>query len=93
MVLADFSGVPAGTKATVVEIYDEGLMLEWDELKPGENDRYVNRDGFGREELEYLAFETQKHPKVDPAVNRVSLCCKAPMIGGVQCENCGSNGQ
>lgn len=24
---------------------------------------------------------------------KLSDCCKAPMIGGVQCENCGSNGK
>ena len=24
---------------------------------------------------------------------KISECCKAPMLGGVQCENCGSNGK
>ena len=66
MVLADFSGVPAGTKGKVVEIYDEGIMIEW-EFGKSPLDREMRipiRDGFGRDELEYLGFETTKHPKL-----------------------------
>ena len=33
MVLADFSGVPAGTKGVVSEVYDEGVMVAWIGLK------------------------------------------------------------
>ena len=66
MVLADFSGINAGHKGRVVEIYDEGVMIQWNKSPDG----YRRSDGFSRDELEYLAFETKKHPKVDPAVNR-----------------------
>jgi len=70
MVLADFSGVTAGTKGKVVEIYDKGIMVEWDD----ENDRFRPlRDGFSREELEYLAFATYKHPKVSALVAQVGV--------------------
>lgn len=54
MVLADFSGIKAGMKGKITEVYNEGVMVEWDD-KP-------LSDGFGRDELEYLAVETQKHP-------------------------------
>ena len=78
MVLSDFTGVPAGTKGVVVEIYDEGVMVAWekdgktcDEIKAaldaGEmvcNARGFFCDGFSRDELEYLGFETAKHPKL-----------------------------
>lgn len=73
MVLADFPaiGIKAGTIGVVCEIYDGGVMLRWPTT---EHDRMFDRkgacDGFGRDELEYLAFETSKHPKVDPTVNR-----------------------
>lgn len=73
MVLADFSGIPAGTKGTITEIYDEGVMVEWDKSRPDDGDAYDMRprsDGFSRDELEYLPFETIKHPKVDPGINR-----------------------
>jgi len=64
MSLADFSGVPAGTKGKITEIYDQGIMIEWDfGIDSGP-------DGFSRDELEYLAFETIKHPKVDPKVTK-----------------------
>jgi len=61
MVLADFSGIPAGTRGTVTEIYDKGVMVEWDQSRS---------DGFSRDDLQYLAFETLKHPDVYPKVNR-----------------------
>jgi hypothetical protein len=59
MVLADFSGIPAGTKGMITEIYEEGVMVQWEmdgQRRPA--------DGFSREELEYLAVETKKHPKL-----------------------------
>ena len=65
MVLADFCGIKAGEKGTVVEIYDGGVMIEWD--KGIETDSGFGKrphDGFGREEFEYLGFETSKHPKI-----------------------------
>jgi hypothetical protein len=62
MVLADFSGIKSGTKGKVVEIYDEGLMVEWDD--EGKDRFRPLRDGFSRDELEYLAVETEKHPKL-----------------------------
>lgn len=34
MVLADFFGVPAGTKGIVSEIYDGGVMIAWIGLHP-----------------------------------------------------------
>lgn len=80
MVLSDFSGVPAGHKGTVVEIYGQewsdggGITIEWD-CRPGhpEDIRRKLRDGFGRDDLQYLAFCTLKHPKVDPTVYRVEI--------------------
>lgn len=62
MVLADFSGIAAGTQGYVQEVYHEGVMIEWvtGERRPA--------DGFSREELEYLAFATLKHPRVDATV-------------------------
>lgn len=68
MVLSDFSGVPAGTLGKVEEIYEEGVMIQW---PPNPNDKWERKplaDGFARDELEYLAFATEKHPKVDPTV-------------------------
>ena len=64
MLLADFSavGLPAGTIATVIEIYDGGVMIEWDR-KQSNGEVRKDREGFGRGELEYLAVCTQKHPK------------------------------
>jgi hypothetical protein len=63
MVLADFSGVPAGTKGKIVEIYDRGVTVEWELPTKGSWQKPL-RDGFARDELEYLAFETEKHPKI-----------------------------
>lgn len=80
MVLADFSGIPAGTKGIVSEIYDNGVMISWIRRSyPGGNKSEeeimqaikegrcypaagFDTDGFSRDELEYLAFETNKHP-------------------------------
>lgn len=69
MVLADFYGIRAGTKGKIVEIYGNfrdskdkgGVMVEWDR-KVGDFGYEPTRDGFGRDELEYLAFETETHP-------------------------------
>lgn len=80
MVLADFSGIPAGTKGIVSEIYDEGVMIAW--IGMTSDLRHITEesireaiaadkcypaagyacDGFSRDELEYLAFETDKKP-------------------------------
>src|SRR3990167_7072993 len=66
MVLVDFSGIPAGLKGTVTDVYNGGVMIQWDTQKLDDGfNRIRGGDGFGREELEYLAFETEKHPKVD----------------------------
>jgi hypothetical protein len=76
MVLADFSGIPAGTKGKVVEIYEEGIMIEWEipigKPSPSMNQRFL-RDGFSRGELEYLAFATYKHPRVSALVAQVGI--------------------
>lgn len=71
MVLADFTGIAAGEKGSVTEIYDEGVMVQWDntgdELERAKRHNMKCRqrsDGFGRDELEYLAVETEKHPKI-----------------------------
>jgi len=53
MLLADFSGLHAGMKGTISENYKRGVMVQWDS---------THSDGFGADELEYLAFETAKHP-------------------------------
>jgi hypothetical protein len=74
MVLADFSGVPAGTRGKVIEVYDEGVTIEWlpcINCAPGKDcGGRPTRDGFGRDELEYLAFETKEHPRFDPKVSK-----------------------
>jgi hypothetical protein len=65
MVLADFSGIPAGTKGTIRQNYETGVTVEWDKKKPEDGDVWDMRpgsDGFGSDELEYLAFETAVHP-------------------------------
>jgi hypothetical protein len=65
MVLADFSGIPAGTKGTITENYKTGVMVEWDKKNPEDGDAWDMRsrsDGFGSDELEYLSFETKIHP-------------------------------
>ncbi len=78
MVLADFSGIPAGTKGIITEIYEEGVMVTWEldgvtsdfiREKISKGDEFMachgwSNDGFSREELEYLAFETSKHPRI-----------------------------
>ncbi len=33
MTLSDFSGVPAGTRGVISEIYEEGVMIVWAGLK------------------------------------------------------------
>lgn len=66
MALSDFFGINAGDKGRVVEIYNEGVSIQWD--RRGDGRRTV--DGFSRDDMQYLAFETKKHPKVDPTVNR-----------------------
>ena len=62
MVLADFTGIRAGTLGRVEENYGTGVMIHWfqDEAKSWSQPL---RDGFGEDELEYLAFQTEKHPK------------------------------
>ena len=79
MVLADFSGVPAGTKGIVCEIYNEGISIAWLKLTPhgSKSEEQIREaieagncypaagfdtDGFSRDELEYLVFETKRHP-------------------------------
>lgn len=78
MVLADFSGIPAGTKGIVTENYKSGVSVTWEKdgktaediraAMEGENEmalsgaRGFTIDGFWADELEYLAFETQTHP-------------------------------
>lgn len=90
MVLADFSGIEAGTRGVITEIYDGGVMVTWaslstsymnklntvdkiqERLREGEifsaGHGWIN-DGFGRDELEYLAVRTDVHPgKISPTV-------------------------
>lgn len=69
MVLADFCGVLAGHKGRVQSIYSGGVMIEW-EPRDREEEKAIERgwkkplvDGFSTDELEYLVFETRKHPK------------------------------
>lgn len=69
MLLADFSGVAAGTIGKITEVYEGGVMVEWQsygvhDLVAGAESlkRKPLADGFGRDELEYLAVETEKHP-------------------------------
>ena len=78
MVLADFSGVPAGTKGIVSEIYDGGVMVAWigihdkteqeviQAMQDGQLAAYRGFlvDGFGGDDLEYLSVMTQTHPKL-----------------------------
>ncbi len=71
MLLADFSGILAGTKGHITEVYSVGVMVEWENFANRPSWMKPRRDGFSRDELEYLAFETTKHPKVDPTVTRV----------------------
>jgi hypothetical protein len=46
MVLADFSGLPAGSKGRVERNYGIGVMIRWDGTE--------RSDGFNEDELEYL---------------------------------------
>lgn len=88
MVLADFSGVPAGTKGIVCEVYDEGLSIAWiglahsskgteDHIRAGikAGNCYpaagFDTDGFSRDELIYLAFETKMRPDINPQVSNI----------------------
>jgi hypothetical protein len=84
MTLASFSGIPSGTKGVVTEIYHEGVMVTWsmdgkstDDIAAALRDGTLSAargflsDGFSRDELEYLAFATSKHPKVDPEVHNI----------------------
>jgi len=77
MVLADFSGIKAGHLGLISEIYDEGVTVAWFDSEESrervakairEGVCYPARgyltDGFSRDELEYLAVQTDKHPKV-----------------------------
>jgi len=73
MTLSDFSGVPAGTKGRVKSIGDGGLVIMWEKCancaKPddcGANPSSFS-DGFSREELQYLGFETNKQPNAGVA--------------------------
>lgn len=60
MTLADWPSVPAGSRGTVLELYHQGIMINWDDVD-------IN-DGFSDEDLQYIVFATKKHPKVDPEV-------------------------
>lgn len=60
MTLADWSSVPAGGRGTVLELYEGGIMINWDDVD-------IN-DGFSDDDLQYLVFATKKHPNVDPTV-------------------------
>lgn len=73
MVLADFSGVEAGMKGVISEVYTlgkesknphHGVMVEWDWEAPQfpRLPKPPTADGFGEDELEYLAFATERHP-------------------------------
>jgi hypothetical protein len=71
MVLSDYPGgnIQAGEKGTIDEIYgDEGLSLgggisiRWD--KTGRT------DGFGEDELEHLAFGTERYPGAESDIAR-----------------------
>ena len=80
MVLADFSGIPAGSKGHIDEIYRRGVMIQWHDIPDPvisytatpNGDHLVahhigmrpRRGGFSEDELEYLAFATAKHPKI-----------------------------
>lgn len=76
MVLSDYSGVPAGTRGTVTGVYEKGVVVDWDgnnllddmHTEPG-----TRCDQFAESEMEYLAFETEKHPRIDSTVNTAEL--------------------
>jgi hypothetical protein len=56
MVLSDYPGgnIVAGEKGTVDENYERGIMVRWDKT--------CHCDGFGEDELEFLAFGTEAYP-------------------------------
>jgi hypothetical protein len=56
IVLADFSGIPAGTKGRVQAKTETIVMITWNIGNP------ANSDGFREDELEYLAFATKTKP-------------------------------
>jgi hypothetical protein len=58
MVLADFSGIPAGTKGVVKKTERNIISIVWNGLSGG----VELVDGFTEDELEYLAFKTERHP-------------------------------
>lgn len=75
IVLADFSGIPAGTKGVICENYKTGVMVAWkkgnishEEITEAiiEDRCHASRgfytDGFAEDELDYLAFGTPRHP-------------------------------
>jgi hypothetical protein len=84
IVLADFSGIPTGSKGHIDEIYRRGVMVQWrDILDPVINytatpngEHLVahhiatrpRRDGFSEDELEYLAFARSKRPNVQKSI-------------------------
>lgn len=71
--LCDWATVPVGHKGTVAEIYKDGIMIAWDTLPGDPPWRKKLQDGFSSEDLQYLAFCTLHHPKVDPEVYRIPL--------------------
>jgi hypothetical protein len=77
MALSDFSGIYAGQKGVVTEIYYEGIMVKWLECEncaKGNNCGPAPKtDGFGRDELQYLAFATFAHPDFNPEVYREKI--------------------
>lgn len=74
MVLSDFLGIEAGTKGAIVEICDGGVIIEWDDTRGdmAGRDRHKRSEAFIFNELQYLAFETKKHPNVDPEVTNIN---------------------
>lgn len=78
MILRDFTGLLAGHKGTVQRVEDEYVMVALDPRTP-EEARAISKawqlpivQTFGGEYggVELLAFETRKHPAVDPEVTR-----------------------
>ena len=66
MVLNDTVTSIAGSKGTLVEIYDGGVSVQWDKNGMGQ----IGTCGFARDDLDLLAFETKRHPSVNPEVTR-----------------------
>lgn len=76
MTLSDWPGIQSGTKAIVTEIYHEGIMIEWQTgdvkmYRIGRTDQHLPEDGFSIDDMQYLAFCTLKHPKVDAEVYNI----------------------